>query len=349
MQTKHLKKAGIFTLIFVSTFVIAWEFYLRSLGFPVSFNDDEALWAHHRDMVYEPSDLSTVFIGSSRIKFDLDIPEWKKITGEDAVQLAMVGTSPRLLLADLADDKNFKGKVVIDVTEGLFFNRNTKRFDASAVEGIDYYKKITPAQRFSFYVNYVLESGFVFLDKKKFSLNQYLDELPIPNRKGVFKFPLFPKHFGLTHYNRQSFMDEIFLNDTSLQRIQKNNWTILGAADKTHGIPGDSLITVFKEIKTGVDKIKARGGEVIFVRTPSSGVYIETEQVAYPRKEYWDGLLAYTGCKGIHFEDYPEIAHFICPEWSHLNSADAVIYTKTFIRILEQEKGWKFPNTSKTQ
>jgi hypothetical protein len=77
----------------------------------------------------------------------------------------------------------------------------------------------------------------------------------------------------------------------------------------------------------------------MFVRTPSSGGYIETENVVYPKKEYWDAMLAYTKTDGIHFTDYPETSHFICPEWSHLASPDVLSYTKSFIAELK-EKGW---------
>jgi hypothetical protein len=48
----------------------------------------------------------------------LDIPTWEKETGEGAIQLSFVGTSPRLLSDDLASDNNFKGKFIIDVTGG---------------------------------------------------------------------------------------------------------------------------------------------------------------------------------------------------------------------------------------
>jgi hypothetical protein len=82
---------------------------------------------------------------------------------------------------------------------------------------------------------------------------------------------------------------------------------------------------------------------LLFVRTPSSGKYLEAEKFNYPRGEYWDSLLAFTNCKGIYFEDFPEIASFVCPEWSHLVPADGVMYTKALINILE-EKGWSFPH-----
>jgi hypothetical protein len=139
-------------------------------------------------------------------------------------------------------------------------------------------------------------------------------------------------------------MNERFLTDTSLQRKQCENWTKLGALSRQPGIRGDSLIAVFNEIKTSVDKIRGRGGQVIFTRTPASGAMEEATKAAYPRKQYWDQLLAYTKTDGIHYEDYPETAKMICPEWSHLSSKDAVIYTKKLIDILEKEKGWKFPH-----
>jgi hypothetical protein len=339
MQSKHFLKAAVLTVFLVAVFVVCWEYHWRSKGFPVAFNDDDALWAEKRAEVYVPASSATVFIGSSRIKFDLDIATWQNTAGEKAIQLSMVGTSPRPLLQDLADDEKFKGKLIIDVTEPLFFNRNKNRSEKSARGGIAYYKKQTPSQRMSSLIDYNLESKFVFLEEKHFGLNALLTDLQIPNRKGIFTRPVFPKEFEMMNYDRQAFMTDMFLKDTALQHLQTRNWTITGALDKTPAIKGDSLIAVFKELKTAIDKIRARGGKVMFVRTPSSGGYIETENVVFPRKDYWDAMLTYTQTAGIHFTDYPETAHFICPEWSHLSPSDGVIYTKNLIAEL-QTKDW---------
>lgn len=342
MDASNLKKAGILTVVLITALLIGWEIYWRSNGFPISYDDDASLWSTKRIDVYQPADAATVFIGSSRIKFDLDIPTWEKITGDKAIQLSMVGTSPRPFLTDLANDKKFKGNLIIDVTEGLFFGRNTKRTEKTSSEFEAFYKKWTPAQRFSSYVDYIVESQLVFLDKNNFSLNALLDELPIKDRKGVFKLPLFPKGFSLNTSERQSFMDEEFVKNTLQQKQQQNNWIILGSLDKTPGISGDTLATVFKQIKNDIDKIRARGGQVLFVRTPSTGAYREAEKIAYPREKYWDAMLSYTNTPGIYFEDYPSITHFICPEWSHLTPKDAIVFTKNFIDILVKEKGWAF-------
>ncbi len=122
METKNLAKAGILTLILVVCSVAAWEIYLCSKGIPISYDNGKELWADKRAMVYEPSDKATVFIGSSRNKYDLDIETWKSLTGDQPIQLAMEGTSPLPVLDDLANDKNFKGKLLIDVTEILFLS-----------------------------------------------------------------------------------------------------------------------------------------------------------------------------------------------------------------------------------
>ena len=269
----------------VITVLACWEIYLRSKGFPISYDDDAALWSTKRIEVYQPADAATVFIGSSRIKFDLDIPTWENITGDKVIQLSMVGTSPRPFLDDLANDKKFKGKLIIDITEGLFFGRNKKRTEKTSSEFEEFYKKWTPAQRFSSYVNYVIESGFVFLEKNKFSLNALLDDLPVTDRKGVLSSSLFSrKGFSMNTSERQSFMDEEFLKDTLQQKQQQNNWAKLGALDQTPGISGDTLLAVFKQVKNDIDKIKARGGQVLFVRTPSSGL-IEKRKNSIPREE----------------------------------------------------------------
>ena len=95
-------------------------------------------------------------------------------------------------------------------------------------------------------------------------------------------------------------------------------------------------------VKTSIDKIKARGGEVVFIRTPSSGPFLMGEAKGFPREKYWDRLLAETHCKGIHFQDFPAISQYECPEFSHLSPEDAIDFTKHFVDLLKSEAGWKF-------
>jgi hypothetical protein len=85
-----------------------------------------------------------------------------------------------------------------------------------------------------------------------------------------------------------------------------------------------------------VAKLRARGVKVVFVRPPSSGPYLESEDRELPRARTFDALLAATGAPGIHFEDYPELQGLDVPEWSHLSAADAARFTAALYAILER-------------
>jgi len=341
MESVNFKKAGILAIIITLIIIGCWELYLRSIGVSNTFDDNEALWAYKRAQIYDEPERSTFFIGSSRIKFDIDLKTWEDVTGEKAVQLALVGTSPQLILKDLAEDKNFKGKLIIDGTEFILFSRDPGDQE-NAKKSIEYYKKWTPAQKASFYIDYFLQSNLVFLEQKKFSLNALLNQLPFANRKGVFSFSAFPLGFEPTSFERQNIMSEDFIKDTSRQLGVKEIWRKFGVVSTTLGPTGDTLNKIFSDLKSSIDKIKERGGQVIFLRPPSSGESREAEKIAYPKNLFWDKLLSYTNTPGIYFEDYPEMAHFICPEWSHLSPNDAITFTKSLIKILKQNS-WSFP------
>ena len=341
MNQNSMAKAGWLTLILVTVSVVSWELYVRNKGYDTSFDDGPPLWANKRAEVYKRADHNTVFIGSSRIKFDLDIPTWEAITGDHAIQLACVGSNPVPILEDLANDPKFKGKLVIDVTEILFFSQAPPNL-SRPLENLKYYKEQTPAQLASFQINRVLESNLAFLDKERLSMNAMLDKIRPASRKGVFVFPLFADGFGRVKYDRQEYMTEAFVADTNQQNIVRGVWKFLMEISKEPPPSGGKLDTMFMNVKTAVDKIKARGGQVIFVRTPSSGPFLMGEKMGFPREKYWDQLLKTSGCAGIHFADYPLIDHFQCPEFSHLSMPDAILFTKEFIRILNQEKGWGF-------
>ncbi|HQX43813.1 MAG TPA: hypothetical protein PK209_04630 [Saprospiraceae bacterium] len=345
MFANPLLKSFVLSMILVSCTVVGWELYLRQQGIDLSYDDEESLWADKRDRAISMQEEATVFVGSSRNKYDVDINTWKSLTGENLIQLSCVGSSPLLILQDLANDKQFSGKVVIDVTEPLFFSMSPRNQERPS-KNIKWRKDRTPAQAFSFHVNHLLESQFVFLDKDYFSLNALIDKIKLPNRPGVFVFPEFPFGFERVSFDRQNYMSANFVQDTHKHQQVRDVWTFVKKISKDPPVQGPKLDSILNQVKENVSQILSRGGQVIFIRTPSSGIMLESEYKNYPRQEYWEKLLSTTKCQGIHFADYPPIAHFICPEWSHLTPEDALVYTKNLVHILKNEKGWRFKNDS---
>lgn len=340
MNEKSLFKSAILTLVIVVTVFLSFEIYLRNKGVVIDYDDGPPLWSDKRAMVYEPSDKAIVFIGSSRIKYDLDQPTWNSLTTFHPIQLAIEGSCPRPILEDLANDPNFKGKLVIDVTEGLFFSMAPPNLE-TAIERIKYFHDRTPAQLASFELNQVLESQFVFLNKDYFSLNAQLDGLGIQSRPGVFMMPYFPRNFSMITFDRQHYMTDEFVANTAEINQVKSNWVFFAKmAMSAPPTPPKVYDAIFKSVTENINKIKARGGEVVFVRTPSSGDYYKGESMGFPRDKFWERLLKETDCQGIHFMDYPAMDHFDCPEFSHLKLSDAVLFTKAFFNELGKQKGF---------
>jgi hypothetical protein len=336
MASSNSVKSAILATILVLIAVTSWEMYLRGKGIKPDYDDSPELWADKRAMVYEPANKATVFIGSSRMKYGLDVTTWENIAHTHAIQLSMVGSSPLLFLDDLANDPNFKGRLIVDVTEVLFF-ATLPYASISPAEGIDFYRKRTPAQKASFAIDHALESELVFLNQANFSLNALLNKLPIKNRPGAYPRFDFPIDFSMTLFSRQNYMTPKFLTDTNLQNQVKGIWFVLSRMGGPPPISGKALEGFIQHIKDNVDKIRARGGDVLFLRTPCSGPMLMAENQLYPKNAYWDKLLTGTGCKGIYYADYPSLAHFYLPEFSHLTPEGAIRYTKGIIDILEKE------------
>lgn len=341
MKAHLLVRSAVLAVVIVLIFLVAWELYLRHTGAVADYDDGPELWAHNRAMVYEPSDKATVFIGSSRIKYDLDIDTWESVTGNHAIQLAMVASSPRHILTDLADDPKFKGKLVVDVTEVLFFSMRGNAFPDA---GIAYYKHRTPAQKVNFILDKPMESSLVFLNNGQYSINALLGKLHIPDRPGVYPFLDFPPGFEPMRLNRQNVMTNEFIADTNQHNQVKKIWMLL-RGDPTPPMSGKPLNSLMLSVKRDVNKIKARGGDVIFTRTPSNGFFLMAEHHMYPREAYWNRLLKETGCKGIFYADYPGTANLVCPELSHLTPKDAITYTQNLVGILK-ENGWIYKKTA---
>ena len=83
-------------------------------------------------------------------------------------------------------------------------------------------------------------------------------------------------------------------------------------------------------------KIRARGGEVVFIRPPSAGPFLGRENRNAPRATTWDRLLEETGTVGVHYEDYAGMRGLEVPEWSHLSRESAARFTRAYIDALRE-------------
>ena len=321
----------------------AWEFYCRSIGYRPTLNDNEDLWTMTRRRV-KPE--SVVIIGDSRAWFDLDLDELQKGLGKRPVQLAMGGSCAYPVLADLANDENFHGTIICSVVPRLFvappgtppMERGEKAVRRSHTQ--------TPAQRASQYLAMPLEEHVAFLKQEELTLDDLLKRLPIPNRPYAQVSPRLPPYFGtLDRERRARMIEECARPGSALQRRIQQIWLPLFTPPPPPTyIPkeefgkkmGAAIEARFHDVATAVEKLRARGGKIVFVRFPNSGDLKKLEDRETPRAGIWNRIIKETGATGIYYEDYPELSGFNCPEWSHLSAGDSVEFSKRLIPHLRQ-------------
>jgi hypothetical protein len=99
-------------------------------------------------------------------------------------------------------------------------------------------------------------------------------------------------------------------------------------------IPAATVAAIMERTRVAVEKIRTRGGEVVFVRPPSSPELRGFEEQTVSRASGWDTLLANARVRGVHFDDYPEMQGLVLPENSHLSRACATVFTDAYVRVI---------------
>ncbi len=306
----------------------AWELYWRDVGFVTrDYVDTPSLWAIQRRRATGDR---TVLIGSSRMYFDINLRAWaEEAGGPRPIQLALVGTSPRGILTDLAGDSTVAGLVVVGVTPGIFFR--TRRgylgdFPRSAA-------RESPSDWFGQRLFMGMERVFALIDWDT-KLGAILERQPLPLREGM-SLDRNVRKVSRTRADRQAWLEPRILEDSAYRQLVREIWMDGDdSPDRPPSPPADSVTAMIAELRRDIARIRARGGDVAFVRFPSSGRFLQSEQRDLPRERYWDRLAREVDAVAIHYEDYPALSRYDTPEWSHLSREDAERFTRSLVPIL---------------
>lgn len=328
-------------VLLVLTASIAWEVRVRAWGYGPTLNDTNDLWAQRRRAV-QPD--SIVILGDSRPLFDMDLDVLEQGLGKRPVQLAMAGTCAYPVLADLAADERFHGTVICSVVPLMFFAPGGPLVENSEM-ALKRYHKDTLAQRSGQVLGQLLEEHIAFFKTDELDLGALLAKLPIPNRKDAQLGPLLPPYFASQDRERRARMIDACAQPGALQTRVRDGWLPLFTPPPPPSyVPkeaflagmGKAIEARFGDAAAAVKKIRERGGKVVFVRFPVTGELKKHEDRMTPRVGPWNRLLKESGAPGIYFEDYPELASFNCPEWSHLSAPDSVEFTKRLVPHLQK-------------
>jgi hypothetical protein len=312
--------------------MVAWEIEMRHLGLRAGDLDDEdSGWtAERRKVDARPRD-SVVIIGDSRILFDTDLGIWQRLTGHRPIQLGLVGRNSQLILHDLAADQHFAGLLVIGTAEFSYFG---DPHDVSPL--LDYMKTESPSQRVGYQIYASLSRHLAFLDSH-YTLFTLLEQHRWPDRKDVYSPYMGVWKVSESYENRQTYSWEQLERDENLREHARSVWMMIWPGPP---VTPDDVSQVIASTKADIDQIRARGGDVVWIRPPSTGPILDIERTRYPRQQVWDRLMHETGSFGVYFEDYPSMRNFGSSDWSHLTKSSALVFTHAYVHVLSEKVEW---------
>ncbi|HEV2594238.1 MAG TPA: hypothetical protein VGU01_03460 [Sphingomicrobium sp.] len=316
------------TVAFLAALLLtgAWEWNARTnLGLHAGDIDDSPqAWAEAR----RAADHAPVaIIGDSRILFDTDQQRFQALTGVRPVQVAHVGTNARALLDHFASDPNFHGLLIVGMADTMYFGMPGIGLGGEAVHG--YAKNDKPSQLTGLWIDRWLQNYLAFLDSD-YRLSRWLPRIDNGWRKGVDSPYEDVWKLSEVSPGRQFFMWDQIEKDGYLQSHARHAWQGFNGPDIKPWLAN----RVIARSAEAVRRIRARGGDVIFIRPPSAPQLRVTEQRRIPRKLGWDRLLIGANAKGIHFDDLPEAQNLVLPEYSHLSRKCASVFTDAYVRRL---------------
>ncbi len=326
-------RAGILALILLVLPLGGWEAYWRGQQFRPSTRNSDGLWAMARRWVDRAAPEQTVLIGSSRVLFDIDLDVWEEETGLLPLQLALEGTNPRPVLSDLPADPDFTGLAVVGVTPMLVVMPEAG-YRAGA---IDRYTTESPSQWLGQRISMPLERVFAFYNFDTALFAVLHRQTWWPERSGLPFQPREVRKLSDMDRRREADMWARLEDDPEYAELAKSIWRDF--LDHPPPAPSEAearaqFEAILDEIERDVEAIRARGGDVAFVRLPSVGYFRENEAAVFPRDRVWEPIVAAAGAVSVHFEDYPELMDVRLPEWSHVSARDKGRFTRDLVRIL---------------
>jgi len=305
--------------------VVGLEVNAKRLGLRAGdLDNSEVAWVKER---VKSDSAEVAIVGDSRILFDTDLDRFEALTGKRPVQLAIHGTSALTLLEDAASNKNFRGLLIVGMADTMFF----QPFDGYG----GYVKRrgdfTSPSGRLGIEIDHILQRRLAFLDSS-YRLSVMAHRLDPDFRPGVEG----PKHdiwkLSEVGENRATWLWPRVEHDPAYRA--RSRWAWKGFKEKFPYTP-QLIAKGHARAKAAVDRIRARGGEVVFVRPPSDIHLRVNEEAQLPKAQGWDVLLITTRAIGVHNDDLPaEVQGLTLPEWSHLNRACATVFTDAYVRQL---------------
>ncbi len=301
--------------------LIVTEMHWRQHQYTPNIVDSMQLWSLQRQRVYSTKKIPLAIIGASRIEFGIDLPLIKELLPKyQPVMLAINAKYPIAVLEHLANDTAFKGVVLCDIDSmGLALN-----FRDMAADYVHYFDtQWTPSWR-AHRELLTLWQQWAVIANPDFSVVNTIKHSFAANE------PMHPYYFFKK--DRSGYLDFTKTDVTAVLRHFEETLTNQEAMRPL--VAPEQWLHDLDAVNQWVRQIQARGGDVIFYETPTSGTLRKLQAMVYPREQYWDRFAAITPAKTLNYADEPRLAALHLPDQSHVDMHDRADYTRALVDIL---------------
>jgi hypothetical protein len=306
---------------FFACLVLGFETYSRAQGFRPTVSETLGLWYYWRRQVYPPDGKVIVLAGTSRVSADISLATMRECLPEyRVVQLGILGPVSCIgLLRDLVDDPAFRGIAICELDAPLL-----ERTEWDGHRDFRNYRPPTIASLVDVVIKSWLQDRLALL-ADRLTLGKLL----------AARFNAAPVAHPVTirrTFSREVQWDFGVARDDALRKQAMNP----PAADHARR-PGRTWPTITKDatdVAALVQRLRARGGDVVFLRAPSTGLRWIREEELHPKIGNWDRFARMASAVCIHFQDAPEMRALNAPDGSHLDYRDSPQFTRALVARL---------------
>lgn len=343
-------------LFMLLAYVYATETALSAKGFTPTVIDSKALWIKERERASKLGGRALILVGASRIQLGFDLDVLRQKTGLEPIQLAIDGSSYAPVLNGLASDTAIRGTIILDLMPGPVSldidSKGTSKHYQEAYEamaaGHFRWPTYQTAELWSTGAVTALLTNYAdggrpwdSLVNRLFNAKatpQYLLTFPDRSRKADYQRVSIPDYYlsrVLRHIGNPPDLNANQSGEELRARLTDYIDHLQPKPESTQSEKG------LADLERLVSAIQSRGGRVIILAMPTSGLVQAADSKRFPRHLYWGKVVASTTAQTIHWQDYQSLSGFNCPDGSHLDAKDTVAFTNAFTLVAHLNRSQK--------
>lgn len=321
--------------------VSCWEYIARQMyHLPGSYeNGMDTMWADERRKLDGPNNIRVVLVGSSRMLWNADLDILEQQMKTRPLQLSLPGTSPAMFVKDIVDNTDFNGLLLVGYTPGLF---NWFGEGVSGREAFKAYEYESPDHWLGKHLHKLVSDQLGYLDES-FSLPELMDHyIDLPHREGSKVLRDQGWKLGDTRADRQTDLWPPVEQVGSFDNDQVLRFWLSFGVDTENPMPEEdkrkmvsASVDYFAE---PIEKLRARGGDIMFIRMPSSGDYLREDVLNNHDNDIFVPTMAGLDVPSINTMAYPELSTELeIPEWSHLSRKSQDDFSRRIPTYIDNE------------